>query len=118
MKVERPRFTSGGRVYCADCPLDRDGGCYTEETQWKDRGCPDALNYAEACRIAEGRAAEERPEAAEPLAAEMKVTPWDHFAATALQGLIINNMGDSTPMTRIVDQACGYADAMMERRPK
>ena len=116
MKVERPRFTSGGRVYCADCPLDRDGGCYTEETQWKDRGCPDALNYAEACRIAEGRAEEEKPEAAAHLAAEMTLR--DHFAAVVLNALLTwSNACDISPESHAV-AAYGLADAMMKERAK
>jgi len=108
MKVEYPRFDEMGWAYCDDCPFNKQAGlncCKPSNLR-----CPTSTTYAEACRIAEGRAAEEKPAAA-PLA----LTPWDHFAGMALQGLIIKT-GEATPTSYIVNQACGYADAMMEAR--
>lgn len=112
MKVENPRFNSDGSVRCLECPFSNSHGlCHAE-----GRRCPTRESYAEACRIAEGRAAEEKPEASAPLAAEMTLR--DHFASTALNALLTwSDACDVTPESHAVT-AYGLADAMMKERAK
>jgi len=114
MKVDNPRFSglTGFPVNCTECPFyGKDNRCEAD-----GHGCPTRETYAEACRVAEARAAEEKPEAAAPLAAD--ATLRDHFAATALNALLTwSNACDISPESHAVT-AYGLADAMMKERAK
>jgi hypothetical protein len=49
MKVENPKFSHTGEVYCEDCPWHILNGSFS----CLEKDCPIAETYAEACTLAD-----------------------------------------------------------------